>query len=44
MFRKQTGKVVSGKPITTLSQPLHQVHRLAYTVGIFNPTGEARMI
>ena len=44
MFRKQTEKVVAGKTITTLNQPLHQVHRLAYTVGIFNPMGEARTI
>ena len=44
MFRKQTGKVISGKTITTLSQPLHQVHRLAYSVEIFNPMGEARTI
>lgn len=44
MFRNQTGKVVSGKTVATCSQPLHQVPRLAYAVGIFNPMGEAGTI
>lgn len=38
------GELVLGKTVTALSQPLHQVHRLSYTVGTFNPMRVARTI
>lgn len=40
---KANGESYSGKTLT-LSQPLHQVHRLTDTVGIFNPMRIARTI